>query len=582
MEKTILLEESIHQGILDAKGNKKSPWLWIPTANFASCIPYAMVMTVSVIMYKNMGLSNALIAAATSLLYLPWVLKSLWSPVVDYFSTKRKWMLVTQFLAALCFAGIAICVEMPFFFVLTMAFFWILAFTSATYDIACDGFYMLALSQKQQSWFVGIRSTFYRLASLTSLGLIPIIAGLIQSHTGLDPVKIRAESIMEAKHIVAPVQKQLEPSEKMKIIVFPQDIKLLPGMEKEVQISLSKQPGAGQEVLVTFWFSSGDNKSLKLRKLPPDTKGPRPEEQIVSFAFTQDNWNEAKTVWIASDKKNKEAAFAIFQATSGNIPFSWMVTFFLIALLFAIFSFWHIFFLPYPVADTSLASRQSKDSTFRSFFQTEFWEVFASFFRKKNLGPILFYLLLYRFAESQLVKLAAPFLLDDRDKGGLGLSTAQVGISYGTIGTMGLILGGILGGFALSKYGLKKCMFWMALAMNLPDILYVYLALVQPESYTIINTCIGVEQFGYGFGFTGYMLFMILCAQGEHKASHYAICTCLMALGMMLPGMISGVICEWLGYHNFFIWVCLATIPSFAILKFLEVDPEFGKRAEKA
>ncbi len=570
--------QSIHEGILDARGKKKSPWLWIPTANFASCIPYAMVMSVSVIMYKNMGLSNVLIAAATSLLYLPWVIKPLWGPVVDYFSTKRKWMLITQFIAALCFIGIAFCMELPLFFILTMGCFWVLAFISATYDIACDGFYMLALSQKQQSWFVGIRSTFYRMASLASLGLIPILAGLIQSHTGLDPVKVRAEFLLEKSAYSIP--KLSAPSEKMQIRVSPQDIKIFPGVEQEVQISLSQAPERGKNILVTFWFSSGDNKSLILRKVSPQEKGVRPKEEIVSFTFTEENWSIPQSVWIGADKKNKEPAFAIFQATSGNIPFSWMVTFSLVGILFFFFTLWHIVFLPHPISDVPNAAKHQEKSTFSSFFQKEFLDVFISFFKKKNIVPLICYLILYRFAESQLVKIATPFLLDDREKGGLGLSTAQIGLTYGTIGTLGLILGGILGGIALSRYGLKKCMWWMALAINLPDILYVYLATVQPESYFIVNLCVGIEQFGYGMGFTSYMLFMILCAQGEHKTAHYAICTCFMAFGMMIPGMFSGVVWEALGYSKFFIWICIATIPSFLVLKFLDVDPEFGKKAK--
>ena len=466
-----------------------------------------------------------------------------------------------------------------------MGCFWILAFTSATYDIACDGFYMLGLSQKQQSWFVGIRSTFYRMASLTSLGLIPIIAGLIQSNTGLAPVKIRAEVFRDASYISSPLESSLAASEKIQILVSAKDIKLLPGMEQEVQITLSKAPEKGKNILVTFWFSSGDNKSLILRKVSPVEKGPRAKEEVVSFTFTQGNWNQPQSVWIEADRKIKENTFAIFQATSGNIPFSWMVTFSLVALLFFFFTAWHFFFLPHPVSDSPISDRMQKKSgsshNFVSFLKKEFWEIFLSFLRKKNFGTLLCYLILYRFAESQLVKIATPFLLDDREKGGLGLSTAQVGLSYGTIGTIGLIVGGILGGIALSKYGLKKCMWGMAIAMNVPDALYVYLAMTQPESYTIVNICVGIEQFGYGFGFTSYMLFMIYSSQGEHKTAHYAICTCFMAFGMMIPGMLSGVIWEWLGYSKFFIWICIATIPSFLVLKFVDVDPEFGKISSK-
>ncbi len=189
------------------------------------------------------------------------------------------------------------------------------------------------------------------------------------------------------------------------------------------------------------------------------------------------------------------------------------------------------------------------------------------------------FLLLYRFAESQLVKLASPFLLDAQEAGGLALSTSQVGLVYGTIGVIALIIGGLSGGFLASRHGLKAWLWPMALSINLPDLVYVYLAYVQPENFSVICTCVAIEQLGYGFGFTAYMLFMIYISEGEFKTSHYAISTAFMALGMMIPGLISGYIQTILGYQHFFVYI-IACYYSF--LRRTEVCPNrSGVRQEK-
>ncbi|TPW11509.1 MAG: MFS transporter PAT family beta-lactamase induction signal transducer AmpG, partial [Halothiobacillaceae bacterium] len=163
-------------------------------------------------------------------------------------------------------------------------------------------------------------------------------------------------------------------------------------------------------------------------------------------------------------------------------------------------------------------------------------------------------------------------------RGGLGLTTQGVGVVYGTVGVIALTLGGLLGGYAISRWGLKRLLWIMVMAVNIPNAVYVYLALALPTDLTLISSAIAIEQFGYGFGFSAYLMFMIMVADGEHKTAHYAICTGFMALGMMLPGMVSGWIQEQLGYLNFFIWVCIATIPSFIAAAFIQVRPEFGRR----
>ncbi|MCU0407141.1 MAG: hypothetical protein MUE64_09305 [Ignavibacteriaceae bacterium] len=260
------------------------------------------------------------------------------------------------------------------------------------------------------------------------------------------------------------------------------------------------------------------------------------------------------------------------EESSGDIPYSWMITFIIVAGLFIIFLVYHLFVLPHPKSDSPREQVQFKH------FINEFLKTFISFFKKKEILIIIFFILLYRFAEAQLVKMASPFLLDDKEVGGLALTTSQVGIAYGTVGVIALSLGGILGGVAASKHGLKFWIWWMLIAINLPDIVYVYLAASQTSNFILINICVAVEQFGYGFGFTAFMLYLIYISDGEYKTAHYAIATGLMALGMMLPGMISGWIQEQVGYLNFFIWVCISTIPAFIITKFIKIDPEFGKK----
>jgi PAT family beta-lactamase induction signal transducer AmpG len=188
--------------------------------------------------------------------------------------------------------------------------------------------------------------------------------------------------------------------------------------------------------------------------------------------------------------------------------------------------------------------------------------------------------LIYRLGEAQLIKIALLFLKDGVIKGGLGLSVEEIGFVYGTIGLISLILGGILGGFLASKGGLKKWIWWMFVAINIPHILYIYMSYAQPSNLITINLCVAGEQFGYGFGFTAYMLYMIYASKGNFKTVHYAICTGFMALGMMIPGMFSGWIQEALGYQRFFIWIFLTMIPGYFIIKVIKIDPEFGKKTE--
>lgn len=423
---------------MNNRPTSRNPWTWVSTLYFAEGVPYVVVMTVSVIMYKRMGISNTDIAFYTSWLYLPWVIKPLWSPIVDIFRTKRSWIVAMQLIIGAALASAALAIPLPAFFQYTLAIFWLMAFSSATHDIAADGFYMLALEQHQQAAFVGVRSTFYRIAMITGQGALVVLAGYFEKESGISA--------------------------------------------------------------------------------------------------------------------------------------AWSFTFGILAVLFLSFFVYHKFILPYPVSDRSAMENDSRSLV------GEFFRTFALFFKKRDILLILAFLLLYRFAEAQLVKLVSPFLLDAREKGGLGLSTTEVGVVYGTVGIIALTLGGLLGGYVVSQRGLKFWLWIMVLSIHLPDAMFVYLSHVQPENFLLINAAVAIEQFGYGFGFTAYMLYMIMISEGEFKTAHYAICTGFMALGMMVPGMFSGMLQEAIGYKSFFIWVMLSTIPGFLVAAFAKVEPEFGKK----
>ncbi|MGL5261125.1 MAG: MFS transporter [Bacteroides sp.] len=429
------------------KQKQISPWAWVPTLYFAQGLPYVAVMTIAVIMYKRLGLSNTDIALYTSWLYLPWVIKPLWSPFVDLVKTKRAWVVAMQTLVAAGFAGVAFFIPTTFFVQTTLAFFWLLAFSSATHDIAADGFYMLGLSTGDQSLFVGIRNTAYRLATIFGQGVLVMFAGAME-------------------------------------------------------------------------------------------KG------------------------------------SIFPTTKGNIPLAWSITFYLLAGIFLALALYHKLVLPRPDADVKRPNL-SASNIIKEFFAT-----FVSFFKKKDLGLMFFFILTYRLGESQLAKITSPFLLDQADVGGLALETGTVGVIYGTIGVIALLLGGIIGGILISKHGFRHWIIPMAIAINLPDVLYVWMAWATPDNIWLISSCVALEQLGYGFGFTAYMLYLIYIAEGEHKTAHYAIATGFMALGMMLPGMIAGWIQDHIGYTNFFIWVCICTIPGI-VASFLvknKIDPDFGRK----
>jgi PAT family beta-lactamase induction signal transducer AmpG len=423
----------------DAKTNSRSPWFWIPTLYMAEGLPYTMAISVSVALYSTMGVSNTATAFWTSLLYLPWVIKPLWSPMVDLLKTRRRWIWTLQLLSGAVFAGIALMIPAPHFVQWTIVFFGLLAFNSATHDIAADGFYMLAATEHDQSFFIGWRSVFFNVGKIIAQGGIVYVAGELQKRTG-------------------------------------------------------------------------------------------------------------------------------------NVVFAWSMAFALASGFFLCLGIYHRFILPRPQTDQPKVLLASEN------FSTEFLKTFGTFFQKPKIILLLLFILLFRLGEAQLVKMTQPFLLDARGAGGLALTLKNVSEIYGPVALIPFIIGALLGGFCVARHGLKFWLWPMLLAIHLPDAVFIWLAYAQPGNLFAIGAGVAVEQFGYGFGFTAMLLYMIYIARGEHQTAHYAICTGFMALGMMLPGMWSGWLQEKIGYAYFFVWVILATIPSFIVAMKIPLDAEFGKR----
>ncbi len=435
--------------------NKKSPWSWIPTLYFAEGLPYVAVMTISIILYKQLGMSNADITFYTSWLYLPWVIKPLWSPFIDLIKTKRWWITSMQLLIGAAFGGVAFTIPTDFWLQGTLFFFWVMAFSSATHDIAADGFYMLGLTQHDQAWFVGIRSTFYRFATIFGQGILVMIAGNLQ-------------------------------------VIF-----------------------------------------------------------------------------------------------RNSIPFSWSLMFYGVTGIFIALWLWHSYILPHPSEDeprTHVLDIEGdgigddiKSVTVMSILR-DFRKTISTFLGKEQFLIAILFMLLYRMPEGLLAKVSALFLIDSIHNGGLGLSPQEYGLVQGTVGVIGLTLGGILGGICAGRDGLKKWLWPMVCAITLPDIVYVYMAYAMPSSLLIINICVFIEQFGYGFGFTAYMLYLIYYSRGNYKTSHYALCTAFMALSMMIPGLFAGALQEAVGYRSFFLVVMVCCAITFIIASLVKIDSSFGKK----
>ena len=402
----------------------KSPWWWIPTLYFAEGLPYFIVNTISVIILKDLGMDNGRLALLTSLIGLPWLVKPLWSPFVDIFKSKRWWIVTMQALMAAAVAILALTLPASSPFTWTLILFVITGFASASHDISADGYYMLALDEKRQSAFVGIRNTFYRIAMVFGQGVLVVLAGALEKRMGM-----------------------------------------------------------------------------------------------VSRA--------------------------------------WSVTLVITAAILALVALYHSLVLPRPEEDRN-AVRQTPAEILQGFGRA-----FATFFTKPGIGLAIAFLLLFRLPEAFSVKMLYPFFSDATAVGGLGLDKAAFGLVYGTAGVIALLVGGILGGLDISRRGLRKCLLPMALSLALPCAVYLFLALAQPSSLWTVGACVVFDQFGYGYGFTAYTVYMMRFADGPLKTSHYALCTGFMALSMLLPGSVAGYLQESLGYIGFFVMVmicCLATL----------------------
>ena len=627
-----------------AEKNARSAWLWVPSLYFSQGIPYVIVMTMSVVMYKRLGISNTDLALYTSWLYLPWVIKPLWSPFVDITRTKRFWVVLMQFLVAFGLALVAFSLRAGDFFRWSLFLFWIMAFASATHDIAADGFYMLSMSKHEQAWWVGLRSTFYRTAMIVGSGLLVVLAGVLESKNGLAPVTLAVRAAADAPAASLPDATAVTwcaPGATQAVRVQPAALTIartecsaataqaaiatakawnaahgfvpetvataspasgsgdslwaswvthplarfltahFPKPEKvaapvtagnfgTVYFALAQPPAARQEVVVNF---ARQPSGLEYIGFGKSDKGFRlvTGERLV---FTATNWNQPAMALIQLDPKLAADTAVVFLTSSGNIPLAWTITLLVVAGLFLGFSCWHSIMLPRPANDGPVVTNKGLTG--------EFFATLGSFFAKPGILMAMAFILFYRFDEAQLSKVISPFLLDSRAAGGLGLATSQVGLVYGTFGILALTCGGLLGGFSAAKFGLKKMLPIMLCSMYLPKLAFIFLAYTQPENFLVTCGAVAVEHFGYGFGFTAFMLYMLYFADGPHKTAHYAICTGFMALGMMIPGMWSGWVADLVGYKHFFVWVICSALPGLVLALRLKIDPQFGRKAAPA
>lgn len=423
----------------EARVKGRSPWLWVPTLTFADSLPAVAVMAISVILYKQLGLSNTAITFYTSWFYLPWVLKPIWSPFIDLVKTKRWWVLAMEILIGAALGGVAFTIPTSFWLQGTLFFFWVMAFAGASHCVAADGFYMLGLNPRQQAEFMGVRTLFDRLATIFGQGILVMIAGNLQ-------------------------------------VVF-----------------------------------------------------------------------------------------------RNSISYSWSLLFYGVMGVFLALWLWHNYSLPYAREDIKHKFVDVK-TIWKGFLET-----FRTFFLKGNMVFAVLFIMLFRMPEGLLSKVSELFLIDAGHNGGLGLSPQEYGLVQGTVGIIGIACGGLLGGWLVSRDGLKKWLWPMVVAFTLPQIVYVFLSYSLPSSLTVINVCVFAEQFGYGFGLTAYMLFLIYYSRGEFKTSHYALASAMMSLSMMLPGIVAGALQESMGYRHFFILTLASCVVMYVLAALIKVDSDFGK-----
>lgn len=683
-------EPSVHQGTPDANGRRITPWSWIGTVNFAQGLQYAIVNQLFLIIFSSMGIPTGMAVFWAAMLGWPWVLKPLWSPLVERYWTKRNWTIWMQFVIFVCLVGCAVSfllpsgfsaalshlthTDYPPFFIMSVFFLIILGFAASTHDIACDGYYMLSLTEKQQSYFVGIRSTAFRIALIVANGLLVAVAFMVVQSTGPKP----PELTIKALAVVAPAETDEAPEEAKPLpVAEPQPFNYEGEPTDQVQLRLSsttltqdasttgsvmlhitRPPKEGYSEVVIMQAKPSKN-ILRRLFLSSDTKGFSLVQE--RFEFTTENWREGQEVVFNFPKKISEDVELIYRATAGDLAKGWALALGICALIYALFFLYHRVIMPYPTGDGGTPTnvpfvvpllsifvtiaiplagivvylwlfgylreplqqitvgekpigvyKKGFDFAFTSvsylillgavylkwqiepirnsildFFKTMsrkseigFYDVFESFFSKPGIFITLGFLLTFRLGEAQLSFLKTPFLLNDVSTGALGLGLDKFAITNTVYYLGALTAGGVLSGLVISRFGLKK-MIWVCVAgMDLPNLLYVLLAAVQPTGVAMINTVVAIEAFGYGFGFAAYLLIMIMAAQGPYKTAHYALCTGFMALGMMIPGLWSGFLQELTGYYVFFWLVMLFCIPGVLFIPYLKIDEEFGKKSK--
>ena len=414
----------------------RKPSLWVPSLYLGEALPFSAVMLISVIMFKEFGLTDGQITLYTGWLGLPWVIKPLWSPVIDNLKTKRWWIVSMQFLMGIALSLVAFTLPTAFWLQGSLAIFMLIAFASATHDISADGFYILGLSDRDQELFVGVRNTFYRIGMVIGQGGLVLLAGYLQ-------------------------------------------------------------------------------------------KG-------------------------------------FYGSTFQSVDASWMAVFFILGALMLLLAMYHALILPR--VETSVHEHFDLAEQLHEFGLT--LKVFVT---KPHLVTALCFILLFRLPEGLLTKIVPLFLTRSAEEGGLAMSNVDFGLIYGTLGVVGLLLGGIIGGWAVSKWGLKKCLWPLVLCITLPDLVYVYLSYYPTSQLWLTGTCVCIEQLGYGLGFAAYTLYLVTFSRGERSTAVFSICTAGQYLGgVMIPGMVSGLISDDIGYQNFF-WLvmafCLVTFTVTALVK---------------
>lgn len=660
-------EDHVLRGDPDRKGRRINPLAWVPTVNFAQGLQYAIVVQLIVIVFFTMGLPLGDTLFWVGLLQLPWVLKPLWGPLVDRYWTKRSWTIAMQGLVGLSFAATAFCLLIPGetelfgtvypnFLLSSLIFLFLVAFAAATHDIACDGFYMMGLSRRKQAFYVGVRSTAFRIAMIFANGILLWGAGYIQDHTGLPSQEAEVRVVVDGgvpaleEHVAgAPAA---PPGQA--ILIDPPMLLANPGEPTTFTVRLAEPPEEGRQVVVLFRFAGGES-SISVG---------REDERLV---FDGANWAGGVEVPVAIDSRIRMESAATFRATAGNIPFSWAAVLLFAAAMFGFFFLFHQFTMPHPASDTlfsepkplfivpvfwlfvtiglpwavfygvfhfvlgelkdpftallygggELTALEEKGLAFKfNAFRflvliliavallrigptsrgllgglrhasrrsgIGFSEVFESFFRKERMLITLGFLLTFRLGEAQLAQVKNPFLIDSLDNRGIAMTLGQLGFSNSAVYLVALTIGGLAGGFIISRFGLRRVIWYMVAAMHLPNLLYIWLAVAQPDvtelwGLVLANAVIGIESLGYGFGFAAFLMVMIMAADGPFKTAHYALCTGFMALGMMIPGMWSGYLAELVGYPVFFTLVMVFTIPGLLFIPFLPIDGDFGRR----